>query len=202
VLRRGKDRESVPVDLASDRSAVEAARRDPLAFEALYRKYVAQVYNFALYELRDQHAAEDMTAQVFLRALAALPGFREREEPPASSFRPWLFQIARNAMANERRRTRRRPEAPLELAELVTAAEDVEREAVNRDELRRALAALDGLPDDRRQALLLRFVHEMDAAEIGLVLGRSAGAVRVLIHRGLRGVTRQLESDSRRRAAN
>lgn len=202
MLRRGKDRASVPVNLESDRSAVEAARRDPLAFEALYRKYVAQVYNFALYELRDQHAAEDLTAGVFLRALAGLPTFREREEPPASSFRPWLFQIARNALANERRRSHRRPEAPLELADLLAVADDVERDVVTRDELRRALAALDQLPDDRRQALLLRFVHEMNAAEIGQVLGRSAGAVRVLIHRGLRGVTRQLESDSRRRAAN
>ena len=83
---------------------MEQARRDPRAFEALYRKYVAQVYSFALYELRDQHAAEDLTAQVFLRALAGLPRFDEQAEPPDSSFRAWLFQIARNALSNERRR--------------------------------------------------------------------------------------------------
>jgi len=65
------------VNLDADRTAVEAARRDPRAFEALYRKYVAQVYNFALYELRDPHAAEDLTAQVFLRALGGLRHFHE-----------------------------------------------------------------------------------------------------------------------------
>src|SRR3989304_3395504 len=90
VLRRGKDRASVLVNVGADRSAVEAARHDPRAFEALYRKYVAQVYNFALYELRDPHAAEDLTAQVFLRALTGLRNFREQAEPPHSSFRVWL----------------------------------------------------------------------------------------------------------------
>ena len=107
---------AVPVDLDADRSAVEAARRDPRAFEALYRKYVAQVYNFSLYELRDTHAAEDLTAQVFLRALGGLRHFQEQAEPPESSFRVWLFQIARNALSNERRRRVRHPEAALDAA--------------------------------------------------------------------------------------
>ena len=61
----------VPFD--PDRPAVEAARRDPLRFETLYRRYVAQIYGFALYETRDHHAAEDLTEQVFMQALAALP---------------------------------------------------------------------------------------------------------------------------------
>src|SRR4029078_3897364 len=97
------------VKLAAARPAVEAAKRDPRAFEALYRKYVAQVYNFALYELRDPHAAEDLTAQVFLRALDGLSSFREQGEAPGSSFRVWLFQICRNTLSNERRRVRRHP---------------------------------------------------------------------------------------------
>ena len=87
MLRRGKDRAAALVNVDADRSAVEAARRDPRAFEALYRKYVAQVYNFALYELRDTHAAEDLTAQVFLRALAGLRHFREQGDGTGSSFR-------------------------------------------------------------------------------------------------------------------
>ena len=62
----------------ADRPAVEAARRDPLQFDPLYRKYGAQIYSFALYETRDHHAAEDLTEQVFLRALQALPRFDDR----------------------------------------------------------------------------------------------------------------------------
>ncbi|MGZ6345289.1 MAG: RNA polymerase sigma factor, partial [Candidatus Limnocylindrales bacterium] len=106
----------VPYDV--DRPAVEAARRDPRRFEPLYRKYVGQVYSFAVYELHDHHAAEDLTAQVFLQALSGLPGFRERPGERragegASSFRVWLFRIARNAVSNERRRLRRHPASPL-----------------------------------------------------------------------------------------
>ena len=213
MLRREKDRASVLVNIDADRSAVEAARRDPRAFEALYRKYVAQVYNFALYELRDPHAAEDLTAQVFLRALAGLRHFREQAEPPESSFRAWLFQIARNALSNERRRSRRHPDAPLDAALEMPSADDVPATAAGRDELRAVLRAIDRLPADRRQALVLRFVDELDAREIGQVLGRSEGATRVLIHRSLQAVVRQLGrgrglddtgsgTAERRRAAN
>ncbi|HEY8168067.1 MAG TPA: sigma factor, partial [Candidatus Limnocylindrales bacterium] len=67
------------------------------------------MYSFAVYELRDHHRAEDLTEVVFLRALAALPRFDERGQDERSTFRVWLFQIARNALANERRRLRRRP---------------------------------------------------------------------------------------------
>jgi RNA polymerase sigma-70 factor (ECF subfamily) len=150
------------------------------------------VYSFALYELRDTHAAEDLSAQVFLRALAGLPSFREQGEPTGSSFRVWLFQIARNALSNERRRVRRHPESPLELALEIPATDDVQAAALERDQLARAWQQIERLPRERRQALLLRFVEEMSTREIGEVLGRSEGATRVLIHRALRAVAQQL----------
>jgi len=188
----------VPLD--RDRPAVEAARRDPAKFDALYRKYVAQVYAFALYELADHHAAEDVTERAFMRALAALPRFRELAQPDdgpdASTFRVWLFRIARNAVANEHRSRRRRPAASLEVAlgaglALADPA-DVESAAVIHDEAAGVLRALEKLPEDRRRALILRFVDEMSTAEIAAVLGRSEGAVRVLIHRALGAVAAEL----------
>jgi len=200
---------SVPANLDVDRSAVERARHDPRAFEALYRKYVAQVYNFALYELRDPHAAEDLTAQVFLRALAGLPHFREQTDGPDSSFRIWLFQIARNALSNERRRVRRHPASPIELALEYPAADDVQAAVAIRIEMERVWDAIERLPAERRRALVLRFVNELSTREISDVLGRSEGATRVLIHRSLQSVARQLgrreqatQKPTRTRAAN
>ncbi len=188
--------------LDRDRALVEAARRDPARFDALYRKYLAQVYSFAYYELGDHHQAEDATERTFLQALAALPRFEERALPAdgegASTFRVWLFQIARNAVANQRRGRRRHPDLPLEAAAMIADPLDVEGRAAVRDEALAAWAAVGRLPADRRRALVLRFVEEMSTAEIAGVLGRSEGAVRVLIHRALRSVARDLEAGRRR----
>ena len=187
------------VALDPDRALVRGAQADPARFEALYRKYLAQVYSFAFCELRDHHEAEDVTERTFLAALDALPRFREEAgadpaNPEASTFRVWLFRIARNALANELRRRRRRPTAPLEAAFGVAAPVDVAARAAARVEASAAWAAVDRLPDDRRRAVILRFVEEMSTAEIAGVLGRSEGAVRVLLHRALRAVARDLET--------
>ena len=120
-----------------DRSLVDAARADPARFDALYRKYVAQVYNYAVYELGDHHEAEDATERTFLSALAGLPRFEERALPEdgegASTFRIWLFRIARNVVNERRRRWRRRPEAPLDLALAAPDPTDIEHAVVERE---------------------------------------------------------------------
>jgi RNA polymerase sigma-70 factor, ECF subfamily len=187
-----------------DRPLVDAARADPARFDALYRKYVAQVYNYAVYELGDHHEAEDATERTFLSALAGLPRFEERALPEdgegASTFRIWLFRIARNVINERRRRWRRRPEAPLDLALTAPDPTDIEHAVVERESAMSAWRAVDRLGGDRRRAVILRFVHEMSTAEIAAILGRSEGAVRVLIHRGLRGVARDLRDRREGRA--
>src|SRR5512141_1705779 len=143
--------------LDRDRPLVEAAQRDPLQFDALYRRYLAQVYSYAFYELGDHHEAEDVTERTFLAALANLARFEERARPAdgegASTFRVWLFQIARNAVAGQRRGRRRHPQAPLEAAALVADPLDIEGGATTRDEAAAAWQAVGRLPADRRRAL-------------------------------------------------
>ena len=196
------------VRLDRDRGLVEAARRDPTRFEALYRKYLAQVYSYAFYELRDHHAAEDATERVFMQALAGLGRFEERvdeflessavvSEPGAgvadiSTFRIWLLRIAHNVVSNERRRARRRPVSSLDDAVALRAPDDVHETAAMREAGAAAWQAVARLPEDRRRAVILRFVDEMSTAEIAAALGRSEGAVRVLLHRALRAIARDL----------
>jgi len=197
LWRVGRTDDAVPriAHLDRDRSLVEAAKREPAQFDALYRRYLPRVYSYAYYELGDHHLAEDATEATFVAALTNLHRFEERARPAdgdgASTFRVWLFQIARNEVAGERRRMRRRPAEPI--GETVIADPlDVESAAVRRDEARAAWRAVGRLPGERRQAMVLRFVDELSTAEIAGVLGRSEGAVRVLIHRALRSVAKDL----------
>jgi RNA polymerase sigma factor, sigma-70 family len=198
----GAAKDAVPriAHLDRDRSLVEDAKRDPARFDALYRRYLARVYSYAYYELGDHHLAEDVTEATFVSALTNLSRFEERARPAdgegASTFRVWLFQIARNEIAGEQRRTRRHPVEPI--GETIVADPlDVEAAAVQRDQARDAWRAVGRLPGERRQAMVLRFVDELSTAEIAGVLGRSEGAVRVLIHRALRSVAKDLKGSER-----
>jgi RNA polymerase sigma-70 factor (ECF subfamily) len=174
-----------------DRAAVQAAKRHPQRFAVLYRKYLPQVYSFAFYELGNHHDAEDVTERVFLSALSALPRFEERDTN-GSTFRVWLFRIARNAISNQRRALSRRREAPAALAEHLPGEFQPDGVVLRREEHAEAWAAVARLPADRRRAVILRFVEEMPTAEIAAVMERSEGAVRVLLHRALRSVARDL----------
>jgi RNA polymerase sigma-70 factor (ECF subfamily) len=201
--RSGAAKDAAPriAHLDRDRPLVEAAKVDPARFDALYRRYLAPVYSFAYYELGDHHAAEDATERTFLAALSNLGRFDERARPAdgegASTFKVWLFRIARNVIANERRTNRRRPTVPLADAALASDPLDVELDVVRRDEAAAAWRAVGRLPEDRRRAVVLRFVDELSTSEIAGVLGRSEGAVRVLIHRALRAVAGELAPERR-----
>jgi RNA polymerase sigma-70 factor, ECF subfamily len=180
-----------PVETGADPDlpAVRAAQANRAAFEVIYRRYLDRVYSYAFYQLGDHHDAEDVTERVFMAALAALPGFRDQ----GASFRAWLFGIAHNTIANVHRSRARRRVQPL--------ADDFDRAAPGADpalildraeDRHRVLRAVGSLAEDRRQVILLRFVDGLTTREIGQVLERSPGAVRVLQHRALRDLAERL----------
>lgn len=178
-----------PQGVDPDLDDVRAAQRDPAAFAVLYRRYLDRVYGYAFYLLGDHHDAEDVTERTFLAALAAIGRFTHR----GASFRAWLFRIAHNQLANALRSRRRHRTEPLDPAvEPRAATADPAHQAVVADDARRLRDAMARLSDERRGVLVLRFVDGLSAREIGAVIGRSEGAVRVLQHRALRELASHL----------
>ncbi|TMB85756.1 MAG: RNA polymerase sigma factor [Chloroflexi bacterium] len=173
-----------------DFSAVSSAQHDRATFAVLYRRYLDAVYSYAFYQLGDHHDAEDVTARTFMAALRGIGSFRNE----GASFRAWLFRIARNTIANAHRTRARRRTEPMDAIPLEPPAPDADPAglALQAEEARRIRAAVIALPDDRRQVVLLRFADGLSAREIGEVLDRSEGAVRVLLHRALKDLAGHL----------
>src|SRR3954447_4030093 len=163
-------------------------------FTELYRAHLRDVYSYAYYRIGNHHDAEDLTEQTFLQAYRHFE--RAQRESDGRPLRPWLIRIAHNLAANFYRDRSRRPESAMEDAGMIQATHDTETLVEGRDELQRVLAAVQELPDDRREALIMRFALGMDNREIARALGRSDGATKVLIHRAIRQLEGLMEKES------
>lgn len=168
-----RDFQAMPDIGDEDARLVALAKRDPRAFAPLYARYFDPVYRYCYRRLGHPEAAADATAQVFAKALAALPHYRD----DAPSFRSWLFSIAHNAIADDFRA--RRPSAPIDAAAHVAARDPSPEEVALREETGRTVRTLLGsLPADQRQILELRLAG-LTGPEIAAALGRSLGAVKI-----------------------
>jgi RNA polymerase sigma-70 factor (ECF subfamily) len=171
---------------------VAAAQRRPADFDLLYQRYVGPVYCYVRARIGSHHDAEDLTAQVFCQALAALPRYRVTGQP----FAAWLFRIAHNCVVSH---LRRRATAPLNVSLDVNGAspshEDV---VVQRELVRRVGVAVRQLDATRQTVLALYYGAGLRVPEIARVLDRSEASTYKLLERtvaALRRVLRDEESD-------
>ena len=169
-------------ELKDEKALLLAAQGEQEAFGALYERYVGRIYNYIYYRTGNQHDAEDLTARVFFRALRNIENYTDRGLP----FSAWLYRIAHNLVANWHRDNSRRKEVPLEEIILVRqGSEHPEAILVQSEEQESLLEIIRGLPPERQQLLILKFVEHLSNAEIGQIMGRSEGAVKSLYHRTL-----------------
>jgi len=170
---------SEPADLSPERKA--ALDRD---FDRLYRDHLRDVYSFAYYRVGNHHDAEDLTEQAFLQAYRHFD--RAQRESDGRSLRPWLIRIVQNLAYNHYRDRARKPQASIDLVEPIAAPVGTDRIAEDREELGQIMRLIRELPDERREALIMRFALGMDNAEIARAMGRSNGATKVLLHRAVK----------------
>jgi RNA polymerase sigma-70 factor, ECF subfamily len=161
--------------------ALRAGKGDAAAFGALYDRYVAAVYRYVYYRVRNDADAEDLVSDVFMRALRAIPRYE-----PRVAFLAWLYRIARNAVIDRARRSRTQisfedalahPGADQVIEPDVTILALSDKEAV-----RGALAKLTPL---QQEVIVLRFVEGYSTLEIAGLVGKREGTVRGIQFRAL-----------------
>jgi RNA polymerase sigma-70 factor, ECF subfamily len=171
----------------------EAKARLDDAFTALYKDHLRDVYSYAYYRIGNHHDAEDLTEQTFLQAYRHFE--RAQRESQGRPLRPWLIRIAHNLAANYYRDRSRRPVTQLDDAAVLTAPHGTEEMVEEREEVKDVLEGVSKLPDDRREALIMRFALGMDNREIARAMDRSEGATKVLIHRAIKQLEQGLEHE-------
>lgn len=172
----------------SDEAMLRAARSDPAAFGAFYRRYEERLLRYFMRRVGDAEVAADLTAETFAAALASLGRFRPRKGPAAA----WLFGIARNTLAMSRRRGRveARARQRLGLPAIELTDELVERvEALSGP----ALELVEQLPPEQQQAVRARVIDGRDYDEIAKDLRCSEAVGRKRVSRGLTQMREELE---------
>ena len=159
-----------------------AIARDRQAFARLYDRFVDKIFKYIYYKVGSRSEAEDMTAQVFLKAWEAIDRYEWTERP----FSAWLYRIAHNLVVDYFRT--RREVTPLEESGLDNP-EDLDRLAeqhLTTDMLRHAITRL---TQDQQQVIILRFLEGFSTEQVAKIMGKQPGAVRTLQHRALAGLS-------------
>lgn len=179
----------------NESALIERAKTDKDAFGELYQRYVDRIYNYVYYRTGNKDDAEDLTSRIFMRAMRHIPNYDDRGIP----FSAWLYRIAHNLVANwHRDRSRRKVIALDDISQWYIRDEGPELATQFIEDTDALLAAIQRLPTDRQELLILKFVDRLPNAEIGAIMGRSEGAIKSLYHRtliALRGEWQRQQGD-------
>ena len=174
-----------------DRLLVEAAKKDPSRFAELYELNFDRVYAYIARRVGDRDVAQDLTSDVFHKALASIGSFEWRGVP----FAGWLLRIAANMIVDRSKRSGREISGQDDLPDLPDsgAQPKIEEKIEEIDQHARLFRLVDQLPPDQRRVIGMRFAEEKSIREIAQELGRSEGAVKQLQFRALQNLRDRME---------
>jgi RNA polymerase sigma-70 factor (ECF subfamily) len=179
--RRGSLDRSIDRDPMVPRAVARAKVGDRDAVRYLYLRYSDYVYSYVRSIVRDDHDAEDVTQQVFAKLMRVIGKYQQRETP----FSGWILRLAHNQAIDHTRVRRPIP------AEEVFGEDDSTDDSI-KDRTRCLRDALESLPDEQRQVVMLRHVVGLTPTEIAEQLGRSESSIHGLHHRGRRALQAEL----------
>jgi len=148
------------------------------AFGDLYSIYLDQIYRYIFYQVKDKMTAEDITEEVFIKAWKAIGSCKGKEK----TFSSWLYRIAHNHLINTLRSMKKF--ISIEKVDLVDFADPKQKIETNAD-YQELLGKITCLPQNQKQVIILKFIEGLDNREIGKIMGKSEGAIRVLQMRAL-----------------
>ncbi len=166
---------------------VQAAMENPAEFAALYDLHLTRVYAYVSRRVASRTEAEDVTSEVFHRALEHLPRYESRGAP----FVAWLYRIAANCLADRWEKAAREKGNPSK-AEPSTPPEDVEAP----ERISRLTGLIQDLPADQQRVVRMRFLEEKSVKEIAEAIGRSEGAVKQLQYRALEWLRTRMSEEN------
>src|ERR671939_1951231 len=169
-----------------------AQQGDRDALEDLYLIHFDRIYSSLQMSVGNRHDAEDLTTQTFLKMLESIKRFRWQSAP----FSAWLFRIAHNLAMDHFRATRRwQPEedVPEPPGESEPSAEAEAFQSIGRQSM---LELIEGLSQEQKQVLTLKFVFNLPNGEVATILGKTEGAIKSLQHRALVSLQKQIATKS------
>lgn len=180
------------LDLGDPELVAHAQGGNVDAIEALYDRHRPNIFRYVWSRVGDRHTAEDLTGDVFLRMLAALPQYRTTGMP----FRAWLYRIAHNLLVDHFRWENKRAEVPLDTIEERDAGRyDPASTAERKLDAERVRHALSQLDPSHREIVVLRFLCELSLREVAQILGKTEAAVKSLQHRSLTALRQALTQE-------
>ena len=163
-------------------------REDFDAFAELYRRYLHPLYRFVRSQVSDDATAEDVTAQVFFKALSSASTFRNE-----GSYQAWLFRIAHNSILSWRTSKSNGVIVLDQMPDSVDPEPSPVAKAITDEESTLVRKKVLALPPAQREVVALRYLHDFSIEEIAGVTRRTRGAVRILLHRARSRLRRDLE---------
>jgi RNA polymerase sigma-70 factor (ECF subfamily) len=173
-------------DESDETLAIRASRGDQEAVSALVRRHSTPLHGFLRRYHPDRDDCDDLLQETWIRALANLDRF-----DPKKRFTTWLFQIALNLCRDLARRDRVRTRYQRDLQEIQTGTAGVSVE--EKVDAMKAMQAVEALPLEQKEVLLLRYYHGFPEAETSEILGCPRGTVKSRLHQAVKAVRRELE---------
>ena len=191
VIKQGK------MDLEQEKELVERARADTEAFGELYDRYYSQILGYVLRRTASTNIAQDVTSEVFFKALKNLGQFRWRNIP----FSSWLYRIATHEIANYFRKNKHGQFSLEEVSDSISISNpsteteflEAEAELKRHEEFLALHQNISRLSIKYQEVITLRFFEDKQVKEVSEILGKREGTVKSLLHRGLEKLRRLME---------